>query len=166
MDVVILNVELSGTDLALPQAQELLYRMGRAYPGGWDAQGQPLHCLAEAEWLDGAGAVLARSDSTERERFIAHVHEHRAPKIAAHWDWLLQPMVCHDSAQPGVLRYRQIENYRMPMMAYLALDEPQRLTRGDFVRLGPGHRRRRSRRRGRAALWRELSGQVRAQPLL
>lgn len=136
VDVVMLNVEVAATELALPQAQELLYRLGRAYPAGWDAQGLPLHCLHSAEWLDAQGTLLAASDSMERERFIKHVHEHRAPRIAAHWDWLLRPLVSHDSEQPGPLRYRQIEYYRMPMMAYLALDEPRALTRSDFVRLG------------------------------
>ena len=123
-------------DLALAQAQELLYRLGRAYPAGWDAQGLPLHCLASAEWLDAEGELLAASDSMERERFIAHVHQHRAPRVAAHWDWLLRPLVAHDSAEPGDLRYRQIEYYRMPMMAYLAVDDPRALKRSDFVRLG------------------------------
>jgi hypothetical protein len=44
--------------------------------------------------------------------------------------------VNHHSGQPGALRFRQIEYYRMPMMAYLAVDEPQSLTRSDFIRLG------------------------------
>jgi len=136
VDVVILNVEVGASSLALPQAQELLYRLGRAYPPGWDARGEPLHCLANAEWLDGEGALLAASDSMERERFIKHVHEHRAPRIAEHWAWLLRPLVSHDSADAGLLRYRQIEYYRMPMMAYLALNDPQALSRSDFVRLG------------------------------
>jgi hypothetical protein len=34
------------------------------------------------------------------------------------------------------LRFRQIEYYRMPTMAWLALDDPRALTRNDFVRLG------------------------------
>jgi hypothetical protein len=34
------------------------------------------------------------------------------------------------------LRFRQIEYYRMPTMAYLALDHPRALSRSDFVRLG------------------------------
>jgi len=140
VDVVLLNVEVSSADLALAQAQELMYRLGRAYPPGWDAQGLPLHCLAQAEWLDAEGQVLSSSDSRERERFIEHVHRHRAPRLATHWDWLLRPLLNHASdearAQPGALSYRQIEYYRMPMMAYLAVDEPRALTRSDFVRLG------------------------------
>lgn len=136
VDVVLLNVELGAKALSLRQAQELLYRLGRAYPSGWDAQGLPLHTLAEAEWLGRAGQVLAASDAIERERFIAHVAEHRAPRLSAHWDFLLRPLVNDASEFPGALRFRQIEYYRMPMMAYLALDDPSALSRSDFVRLG------------------------------
>ncbi|MCV2352298.1 hypothetical protein [Paucibacter sp. Y2R2-4] len=136
IDVVLLNVEVSASDLSLHQAQDLLYRLGRAYPSGWDAAGLPLHSLASAEWLDGEGRVLAASDSLERERYIAHVHEHRAPRIAEHWAFVLRPLVVDYSDEPGPLRYRQIEYYRMPVMAFLALDEPKALSRSDFVRLG------------------------------
>ena len=139
IDVILLNVEIEADDLPLALAQELLYRVGRAYPPGWDADGQPLHCLSDAEWLGTDGQVLARSDAQQREAFLSHVAEHRAPRIAAHWAWLLQPLVA-DPAQPapepGALRYRQIEYHRMPMMAYLALDDPRALSRNDFVRLG------------------------------
>ncbi len=136
VDVVVLNVELSASDLALPAAQEVLYRFGRGYPAGWDAAGQPLHSMAEVQWLDAAGRVLSASDTQDRDGFLAHVAEHRAPRIAAHWAHVLRPLVPHHSAEPGALRFRQIEYYRMPMMAYLALDDPRALTRADFVRLG------------------------------
>jgi hypothetical protein len=139
VDVMILNLEVSADELSLPRAQELLYRFGRAYPAGWDAAGQALHCLHEVEWLDAQGTVLARSDAQQREAFLAHVCEHRAPRIAAHWAFLLEPLVPAHSAEadrPGALRYRQIEYYRMPLMAWLALDEPKALTRNDFIRLG------------------------------
>ena len=136
VDIVLLNVEVAADDLLLAQAQELMYRFGRAYPAGWDAQGQAMHCLAGVEWLAADGSVIARSDAQQREAFLAHVAEHRAPRIAAHWDFVLAPLVNHHSAAPGRLRYRQIEYYRMPMMAYLAVDEPRLLTRSDFIRLG------------------------------
>ena len=136
VDVVLLNVEVAADELPLPLAQALMYRFGRAYPAGWDAEGQPLHCPADVQWLDAEGQVLAHSDARDREAFMAHVAEHRAPRIAAHWDYVMAPLVNHHSGRPGPLRYRQIEYYRMPMMAYLALDDPRRLTRGDYVRLG------------------------------
>ena len=136
VDLVLLNVEVSADNLSLAQAQELMYRFGRGYPAGWQADGQALHCLANAEWLDAQGHTLAQSDAQQREVFLAQVAHHRAPRIAAHWAFLLQPLVGDFSGQVGDLRYRQIEYYRMPLMAYLALDNPRLLTRNDFIRLG------------------------------
>lgn len=137
LDLVLLNVEVEAQDeLPLPVVQDLMYRFGRGYPGGWDAQGDALHCLHEFEWIAADGTALARSDACERDHFLAFLAEHRAPRIAAHWAWLLQPLVPDLSDETGVLRYRQIEYYRMPTMAYLALDEPRALPRAEFIRLG------------------------------
>jgi hypothetical protein len=136
IDIVMLNVEVCGDDLALPQAQDLLYRFGRAYPAGWDDSGDGLHCMHRVEWLAADGSVLASSDSSERERFLAFVGRHRAPRISAHWTYLLRPLVLDYDEQPGAIRYRQIEYYRMPVMGYLAVDDPRAVSRNDFVRLG------------------------------
>ncbi|MBI5718148.1 MAG: hypothetical protein HZC37_10735 [Burkholderiales bacterium] len=136
VEVVLLNVEVLSENLPLPLAQDLMYRFGRAYPPGWDARGEPLHCLAAFEWLDADGSVLAASDAQDQEAFLRHVAEHRAPRIARHWEFVLAPLVNHHSTAEGPLRYRQIEYHRMPMMAYLALDDPRRLSRHDFIRLG------------------------------
>ena len=43
-------------------------------------------------------------------------------------------MVPHHSGRKGALRCRQLEYYRMPLMVYLALDDPA-LTRAEYVRL-------------------------------
>ncbi len=135
IDVVMLNLEVGASNLSLAQAQDILYRFGRAYPSGWEADGSALHCMASVEWLGADGRVLASSDAQQREAFLSHVAQHRAPRIAAHWAYLMQPLVSDHSEDAGVLRYRQIEYYRMPVMAYLSLDDPRRLTRDDFVRL-------------------------------
>ena len=135
VDLVLLNIEISANDLTLVQAQELLYRFGRAYPGGWDENGLAQHCMASVEWLSVGGEVLARSDAQQRELFLAHVCEHRAPRVSAHWAFMLEPLVGDHSSDAGLLRYRQIEYYRMPLMGYLALDNPKALTRADFARL-------------------------------
>ncbi len=136
VDVVILNVEVGANDLSLAQAQEMLYRFGRAYPAGWDASGAALHCMDSVEWLDAQGRVLAASDVQQREAFLQHVARHRSPRTASHWAYVMRPLVAEHTEEPGLLRYRQIEYYRMPMMAYLALDDPRKLTRADFIRLG------------------------------
>ena len=136
VDIVLLNVEVAGNELPLPLAEELMYRFGRAYPAGWYADGRPQHTLSSCEWLGQDGRVLASSDARERDAFLAHVAEHRAPRIAAHWEYVLAPLVNHHSGHEGALRFRQIEYYRMPMMAYVAVEDPAALTRNDFVRLG------------------------------
>lgn len=136
VDVVLLEMELRADDLGLRQAQDLIYRVGRAYPSGWEPNGQPLHSLAAVDWLGADGQVLASSDAQQRDAYLSYVAERRAPRIAAHWDFLLAPLVPDQAERDGPLRYRQIEYYRMPLMAYLALDEPQALRRADFVRLG------------------------------
>ena len=166
IDLVLLNVEISADELPLAQAQDLLYRFGRAYPAGWDAQGQALHCMASVEFLDAAGQVLARSDAHDREAFLAHVAEHRAPRIAAHWAFMMEPLVSDHSGRPGALRFRQIEYHRMPTMAFLALDDPRALTRNDFVRLGLLTAAPEGRQRRLAALCRAAAGRVRGTPLL
>ncbi|WP_077036958.1 CorA family divalent cation transporter [Pelomonas sp. KK5] len=137
VDLAILNIELAADELPFDEALQLLYRFGRAYPGGWDAEGNPLHVLRHAEWLDAEGRVLVASDGADREVFIQHVHRHRAPRVAAHWAFMLEPLLDeHAEGDPKAMRYRQIESYRMPLMAYVAVDEPRALNRADFIRLG------------------------------
>ena len=136
IDVVLLNVEVHADDLTLPQAQEIMYRLGRAYPAGWDEQHQGLHSTASFEWLAPDGRVLAASDTNERARFLAYVGEHRAPRIGAQWAFLLKPLLPENVDVKGLIRYRQLEYYRMPLLAYVAVDDPAALTRADFIRLG------------------------------
>lgn len=135
IDIVILAFELSAEDLDLAAAQDVLFRFGRAYPGGWSASGQATRCLRLVEWLAADGSVLAASDYENRGRYLSFVCKHRAPLIAAHWDFLLRPLTPDQSDDPGPLRYRQIEYYRMPLMAYLAMEDTGGLTRADYVRL-------------------------------
>jgi len=138
IDVVMLNVEVHADDLTLPQAQELLYRFGRAYPAGWDERGDGLHCLHALQWRAADGTVLAQSDSGDRDKFLSFVSKHRAPRISSHWSFLLKPLVLDHLEEPGAIRYRQIEYYRMPVMGLIALDEPRKVARNDFIRLGLG----------------------------
>ncbi len=133
-DLAILAFEVFGKDLPLGVVQDLMFAFGRAYPPGWMEDGSPFHCT-KTSWLGKDGRVLASSDFEGREKFLASVCRHRAPAIAAHWEFLLEPMVPHHSGRVGLIRYRQLEYYRMPVMAYLALDDPSKLTRVDYARL-------------------------------
>ncbi|MGB8639404.1 MAG: CorA family divalent cation transporter, partial [Pseudolabrys sp.] len=133
-DLVILALEVFAKDLPLEVVQDLMFLFGRAYPPGWTENGLPFHCT-KVTWLGKSGGVLATSDFENREKFLASVCRHRAAAIAAHWEFLLEPMVPHHSGRTGAIRYRQLEYYRMPVMAYLALDDPGKLTRVDYARL-------------------------------
>ncbi len=135
IDVVLLNLEVHADDLPLTTAQDLLYRFGRAYPAGWGRDGRALRCAFRVEWLSADDQVLGVSDTHERERFLSAVGAHRAPRIDAHWAWLLHPLVQDRVGDPGLIRFRQIEYYRMPLMGFLALEEPRALSRQDFLRL-------------------------------
>lgn len=135
IDVVILTVEVHADDLDLAVTQELLFRFGRSYPASWDEQGQGGHCLAKVEWLGAAGEVLAASDYPDQGKYLSTVCRERTAAISADWEVLLAPLVPHASPQPGALRFRQLEYDRMPLMAYLAVDDPMALSRADFARL-------------------------------
>jgi hypothetical protein len=137
IDVTLLNVEVFADDLSLDTVQDLLYRFGRTYPAGWDANGQGIHSMYRTEWLAADGSVLAGSDSHEREKFLTFVGAHRTPRIGALWSYMLYPLVQDQAAvSPNTIRYRQIEYYRMPVMALLAVDDPRAISRNDYVRLG------------------------------
>jgi len=136
INVAFLKVELSADDLTFHQACNLLYRFGRAYPTGWDREGHGKHNALRAEWLSADGAVLAASNTDDQDKFLTYTRKHRSPGIAAHWDFLLRPLVLDPSEEAGVLRYRQIEYHRMPLMAFLALDNPRGMSRENWLRLG------------------------------
>lgn len=135
VDVVILVVEVEGRDLPLAEAQDLIYRLGRAYPAGWNADGAPVNCFPAVEWLDADGRVLSASDYDARERFMSAVCRTQATTISAHWQWLLAPLSLDPTEHVAVAAYRQLEFHRMPLMAWLALDDPRALTRADAIRL-------------------------------
>lgn len=136
IDVAILVVEIVGEKLALTRAMDTLFRFGRAYPSHWESNGRGGHCAKSVEWLNRAGEVLAVSDYEQKERYLDFVREHRVPRVASHWEYLMQPLVQHYSDQRGAIRYREIEYQRMPLMSFLAFDDISRLTRADQVRLG------------------------------
>lgn len=136
IDVVILTVEIYADDLSLPRVQDTLFRFGRGYPTYWEPEGRGGHCPKYVEWLSADGTVLAVSDYENREKYLSFVCRYRAPCIASHWEWLLEPLVLHHSGKKGLIRYRQIEYHLMPLMSYVVVDDPGALTRADFVRLG------------------------------
>jgi hypothetical protein len=136
LDLVQLNVEVRGENLPLDQVRDVLFRFGRAYPSGWEEGGDGLHNVYLAEWLDADGQVIAKSDAAHRDKYLGFVCQHRSPCISEHWACLLRPLVLAHSDEIGELRYRLIEYHRMPVMAFLAVNQPRKLSREDWVRTG------------------------------
>ncbi len=136
LDLVQFNVEVRARDIALDTARDILFRFGRAYPSGWDDDGGGLHNVHLAQWIGVDGQVLAQSDSHNREKFLKHVCQHRSTCISEHWACLLRPLVLAHGDEPGVLRYRLIEYHRMPVMAFLAVDQPRMLSDEQWIRIG------------------------------
>lgn len=136
VDMAVLAVEVSCTDISLEQAEDILFRFGRAYPTSWDSRGKGAHCCASVSLIAADGAVLAESDYDHKDRFLSFVGEHRAPRVADHWDFLLKPLLPHHGSDSGKLLYRQLEHHRIPLLAFLAVDDPYRIGRDDWIRLG------------------------------
>jgi len=136
VDVALLVVEVFADNLGLALAQAVMYSLGRAYPTFWLESGRGGHCPEMVEWLDHNGMVLAVSDFEQKQKYLRFVGTHRAPCFASHWRYLLGPLVPDYSEAKGLIRFRQIEYARMPIMAYIAMDDARTLTRADFVRLG------------------------------
>lgn len=135
-DLAMLAVEIAGRDLTLAQAQDSLYRLGRAYPTAWDSDGSGTHCCERILLMNAEGQILAASDFERKERYLASVREHRTPHIAAHWAYLLEPLRPEQIGDAAAMPYRQLEQQHFPMLAYLAVDDARRISRDDWMRLG------------------------------
>ncbi len=136
VNIALLAIEFAARDLVLESAQEIMYRLGRAYPSGWSDTGKASCCLECVEWLDDKGRVLAASDYERREKFSRSICEEQATAVAAHWEYVMAPLILDHGQAQGPLRYRPVAGSRMPIMSYLALDDAHCLTPNDYVRLG------------------------------
>lgn len=142
IDVAILALELFCDEFRLADAHDIMFRLGRTHPAYWEATGTAGHCPVKVECLSDDGTVLTSSDYEDREKFLEQVCSKRAARIAAHWQYLLHPLVPLHSNDRGEIRYKQLEYYRMPQMALVAAKAGSELSRADYIRLafasGPG----------------------------
>ena len=110
----------------------------RAYPPYWETYNDaPGHCPLKVEWLDCFGkAFAAKSNYEEAEYFVNSAIKNHAAIPALHWQYLLEPLRPWESdLKDGSFSYRQIEDERLSFMAYIVVDDPSQLKRGDFIRL-------------------------------
>ena len=134
VDIAVLAFEVHARDVPLADAVEMMDRFGRPYPPSWESDTQAAHCTYGVELLDAQGRLMSASDYGDREKYLTLVREIKQTPLSMHWESLLKPMV-PAYLGGGPLQYYQIENKRIPIMSYLAFDEPRSLTRGDFARI-------------------------------
>lgn len=125
-----MSIEVSAIEaLSLNVVENFLDQFRRAYPPYWE-QGKAGRMPATVEWLL-QNKTSQRFCLESEEHYLAAVADFRTYPLAAHWRWLL----CCDVQSDCLMQLRQIEDERMPSMAWIAVDDPRALTRGDFVRL-------------------------------
>lgn len=134
VDIALLAIEIHARDLPLADAVETMDRFGRPYPPSWDPPGEAAHCTHQVQFFDAEGRLVTASDYGDREKYISLVREIKQTPLSLHWENLLKPLV-PAYLGGGVLQYYQIENKRIPVMSFLAFDEPRELTRGDLARI-------------------------------
>lgn len=139
IDVALVAFEVSCADIELSNAVELMDRFGRPYPPAWEMAGgkvrQGGHSPYAVDFIAHNGAVLASSDYNDQRKYIGLVRDERQTPIAAHWEFLLSPLVPAYKSGSGI-KYYQLENKRIPIMTALTFDDPRALTRGDMMRIG------------------------------
>jgi len=138
--VAILVMEISSPlPLPLADVQDCLDYFRRVYPpywAYWDGQCQPGHSPQTVTLYGKNHQPLVKGVYNKSDKFLKFVKEHQESPIAEHWELLLEPFVPYQSSQKSdKIRYQQIEDERIPYMAYLAFDDPQSLTEGDMMRL-------------------------------
>jgi hypothetical protein len=135
IDVALVAFEVVGHELLLEDAVEIMDRLGRPYPPSWEPGGQGSHCPHRVELLGAGGQIVAQSDYGDYGKYLELVRQGRQTPLATHWEYLLSPLV-PAYKDGGTIKYYQLENKRIPIMSYLAFDDPHQLSRGDMMRLG------------------------------
>lgn len=138
--------------LSVKHVQDILDSLRRIYPPYWDCKTSKKndkkyisagHCPTEVRWLGnlnektGCKNYSPVSNFNEPDCHKNHVSRHHTTPVASHWRYLLAPLDLYSNTgqhTDGFL-VKQLGDERLPFLAYLALDKPEDLTRGDFVRL-------------------------------
>jgi len=135
--VALLVVEVSAKELPLELVEDLQDRVRRVYPPFFSSAGRPGLCPESVQWLDERNKPYGRAaDYLEVDRYLQRFKIDHVVPVAAHWQFLLEPLLPFAPGQPqGTLTYKQVEDERMQAMSYLAVRDPFQITRDHFVRL-------------------------------
>lgn len=141
IEVAILVMEISSQTLAdntnLGQIQDFLDQFRRAYPPYWDRDDAG-HSPQVVKFLGNNNELLVEGQYNEPKDYLSFVRHYKISPVAEHWKFLLNPFVPYErfNVNTDKVRYLQIEDERIPYMAYFAFDDPRLLTNGDMMRLG------------------------------
>ena len=130
--VVEVNCEVPAS---LEKVEDFLDRFRRAYPPYWETHnGAAGHCPLKVQWLN--RSKQSKSNYEKAGYFVSSVTKNHAAIPSLHWQYLLDPLEPWKSGlKDDSFTYRQIEDERLSFMAYIVVDDPGQLKRGDFVRL-------------------------------
>lgn len=133
----------------LSDAMDFMDYTRRVYPPYWDDQSCSWGRVpVSMKWIRRNGTELGVSDFRSVNAFENKAKLHEVP-VAAHWLSLLdgfQPAPSEGDApvhgtegaetttSAGLL-FSQVEDDRLPILAYLAVDEPAKISQGDWLRL-------------------------------
>ena len=136
---MILALEVFADDVPFETAQDLLFRLGRAYPAYWEKSGEgrplPVESRVARRRRHGARGLRLREPRKSTPLRLPPP----CPGDRVSLGVLLSPLVLHHGDKKGGVRYRQLEYYRMPYMTMLALDNVNELSRADCIRLALGN---------------------------
>jgi len=138
--VGVLWVELAAKNVPLADVIDTQDSIRRAFPPYWkrDKKNTPAsrHHPLTAQWLDAKNTPLGPiSDYSDVERYLKTFREQHRVALAPHWEWLLASW---DQANPGnaaLPRVQHLADDRIFTLTYVAFDDVDRLTRGDWIRL-------------------------------
>ncbi len=140
--IAILALEIAKTDqpMAVQYAQELLDRFRRIYPP-YFSKGRGGRIPYEIEWQDAYSQHChnAPPSRTDDRRCLDWVKKHHNTRVSypvlEHWRWLLANVWEDAESIKAMEGLTIMEDERLPLMAWIACDDPRALTRQDFVRL-------------------------------
>lgn len=144
---------LGAIDLDAVLAFQEVFR--RCYPPFWktsdktDSSAEPGVSPKSVVWLmrnpSRAEPESLESDYPDQPKFRNFVAENVQSPVARHFQMVMEPLIPFRSRHRSVvsprdgtirwLAYRQILDERIPVMSYIAVDDPLRLTEADFFRL-------------------------------
>lgn len=140
IEVSILVMEISSNQLVeteLSTIQDFLDQFRRAYPPYWDDSGAG-HSPQSVKFFGKNKELLTEGLYNDSNKYLNFAEKFKIPPLAEHWKFLLKPFEAYErfNVNTDKVRYLQIEDERIPYMAYLAFDDPRLLTKGDMIRLG------------------------------